>query len=68
MKLTTLDDAVSEIVRKHGGVRAAARATGVDKGFISRLMSGKRTAPSDETLKALGLRPVALYEVLKDTK
>lgn len=64
----TLEDAVNRIVLEHGGVRAAARATGVDKGFISRLLNGKKTAPSDETLKALGLRPVPLYEVLKDTK
>ena len=64
-KLVTLEDAVLEIVRKHGGVRAAERATGVDKSFISRLMRGHKTAPSEDTLAALGLRSVPLYEVIK---
>lgn len=63
--LVTLETAVQSIVTKHGGVRAAERATGVDKSFISRMMNGHRTVPSDETLRALGLRAVPLYEVLK---
>lgn len=65
--LITLEQAVQAIVKQHGGVRAASRATGVDKSFISRLMNGHKTAPSEETLKALGLRSVPLYEIMKDT-
>ena len=64
-KLMTLEAAVQAVVAKHGGVRAAERATGVDKSFISRLMNGHKVAPSAETLEALGLRAVPLYEVLK---
>ena len=63
--LVTLDAAVAAVVARHGGVRAAERATGVDKSFISRLMTGHKVAPSAETLEALGLRAVPLYEVLK---
>jgi len=63
-KLMTLEEAVAKVVKKHGGVRAAERATGVDKSFISRLMNGRKVAPSAETLEALGLRAVPLYEVL----
>lgn len=63
-KLVTLNAAVLSIVERHGGVRAAERATGVDKSFISRLMHGHKTAPSADTLRALGLRSVPLYEVL----
>ena len=63
-KLTTLDAAVQAVVDRHGGVRAAERATGIDKSFISRLMNGHKVAPSAETLQALGLRAVPLYEVL----
>lgn len=63
--LVTLDAAVAAVVACHGGVRAAERATGVDKSFISRLMNGHKVAPSAETLEALGLRAVPLYEVLK---
>lgn len=65
-KFVTLDEAVRKIVNRHGGVRAAEQATGIDKSFISRLMNGHKTAPSAETLRALGLRAVPLYEVLKD--
>jgi transcriptional regulator with XRE-family HTH domain len=64
-RLVTLEDAVRAVVECHGGVRAAERATGVDKSFISRLMNGHKVAPSAETLEALGLRAVPLYEVLK---
>lgn len=64
-KLMTLEAAVQATVAQHGGVRAAERATGVDKSFISRLMNGHKAAPSAETLEALGLRAVPLYEVLK---
>ena len=63
-KLITLEEAVRSIVDKHGGVRAAARATGVDKAFISRLLRGLKTAPSEETLHKLGLEAVPLYLVL----
>ena len=63
-RLVTLETAVGAIVKRHGGVRAAERATGVDKSFISRLMNGHKVAPSAETLQALGLRAVPLYEVV----
>ena len=64
-RLVTLEQAVLYVVERHGGVRAAERATGVDKSFISRLMRGHKVAPSADTLQALGLRAVPLYEVLK---
>ena len=52
--------------KKHAALKAAdERATGVDKSFISRLMNGHKVAPSAETLEAMGLRAVPLYEVLK---
>ena len=63
--LITLNEAVRRVVIRHGGVRAAALATGVDKSFISRLMNGKKVAPSVNTLRALGLESVPLYRVLK---
>ena len=64
-KLVTLEQAVSAIVAQHGGIRPASRATGIDKAFISRLMRGLKVNPSEETLKALGLRSVPLYEVIE---
>ena len=62
--LVTLEYAVRAIVARHGGVRAAERATGVDKSFISRLMRGEKVNPSAKTLGALGLRAEPLYEGL----
>lgn len=67
MKPMKLEEAVQTVVDKHGGVRAASRATGVDKAFISRLLRGGKTAPSDETLNKLGLEAVPLYMVLTPT-
>jgi len=64
-RLVTLEAAVAAVVKDHGGIRATERATGLDKSFISRLMRGEKTAPSDETLLKLGLRPVPLYERIK---
>ena len=63
-RLVTLEQAVLTVVARHGGVRAAERATGVDKSFISRLLRGHKVAPSAQTLQALGLRAVPLYEVV----
>ena len=65
VRLVTLEEAVRAVVARHGGVRAAERATGVCKSFISRLMNGRNVAPSAKTLEALGLLAVPLYEVLK---
>lgn len=62
-RLITLDAAVKNIVEKHGGIRAASRATGVDAAFICRLLQGKKTAPSNETLNKLGIEAVPLYKV-----
>jgi len=66
--LVTLEIAVRLVVDKHGGIRATERATGVDKSFISRLLRGHKTAPSNETLRKLGLRPVPLYVVTHNVK
>jgi hypothetical protein len=45
----------------HGGTRAASRATGVDPGYLVRLREGKKTNPSEATLKKLGLRKEVIY-------
>lgn len=65
MTTRTLEQAVAIIVKRHGGIRAAQRATGVDKAFISRLMRGLKVHPSDDTLAKLGLKATPRYEVLK---
>lgn len=57
----TLEQAVSSTVKRHGGIRATERATGIDKSFLSRLMRGEKTRPSDDTLAKLGLEAVPRY-------
>jgi transcriptional regulator with XRE-family HTH domain len=64
----TLEEAVTKVVAEHGGIRATERAVGLDKSFLSRLMRGEKTNPSEETLAKLGLRAVPRYERIKDTK
>jgi DNA-binding Xre family transcriptional regulator len=42
-------------VKKHGGLRKAARALGVNYSTLSLLQNGKRPSASERTLQALGL-------------
>ncbi len=63
----TLEEAVAKVVKDHGGIRATERAIGIDKSFLSRLMRGEKTNPSEETLAKLGLRAVPRYERIKET-
>lgn len=51
---------------KHGSLRALSRHTGVDVGYLNRLMDGQKIEPSDETLKALGIRRIVEYRLEKD--
>jgi hypothetical protein len=62
----TLEEAVAKVVNQHGGIRATERTLGIDKSFLSRLMRGEKTHPSEETLAKLGLRAVPRYERIKE--
>lgn len=53
---------IRQLIAQHGGMRLAARAVGIDPGYLSRMMSGDKTAPSDATLKRLGLRKIVSYQ------
>ena len=64
MKMLTLEEAMAAIVKKHGGIRATERATGIDKSFLSRLSRGQKVAPSTETLAKLGLESIPRYRRL----
>ena len=60
-----LQHAVEAIVHKHGGVRAAARAIGVNYAYLSRLRTGEKCNPTATVLRKLGLRKVVSYEPIR---
>lgn len=59
--MQTLAERVRHLEIEHGGLRAAARATGVDAGYLKRLRDGEKTNPSTATLAKLGLRKEVIY-------
>jgi transcriptional regulator with XRE-family HTH domain len=59
----TLSQCIDRLVKKHGGVRALARAAGIDAGYVTRLRNGDKSEPSDTMLAALGLERVVTYKV-----
>lgn len=59
----TLAQCIDRLVKKHGGVRAAARAAGIDAGYLTRLRNGAKEAPSDCVLEALGIEKVSTYKM-----
>lgn len=63
----TLQERVLHLITQHGGVRAAARALNMDAGYLTRMAQGRRTRPSERTLRALGLRLVKTYELTEGT-
>ena len=61
----TLQDRIDELVQQHGSLRAVARVTEIDVGYLSRLRSGEKARPEKDKLRRLGLRRVVSYERLK---
>lgn len=53
--------AIEAAEEEHGSLRAAAKALGIDPGYLSRLASGEKVNPSDKVLSALGLERVTIY-------
>lgn len=61
----TLQERIDHLVGQHGSLRAVARVTEIDAGYLSRLRSGEKVNPEKDKLRRLGLRRVVSYEVLK---
>ncbi len=57
-------DRIDELVRVHGSLRAVARVTEIDAGYLSRLRAGEKDNPEPGVLRSLGLRRVVDYELL----
>jgi hypothetical protein len=60
-EVSGLAQAIDALIDKHGTLRAVARATRLDVGYLSRLHKGEKENPSDETLQALGIERVFSY-------
>lgn len=61
----TLAERIDELVAQHGSLRAVARVTEIDVGYLSRLRAGEKVNPEKDKLRRLGLRRVVSYEPLK---
>jgi hypothetical protein len=55
---------IRALIAHHGGLRAAARATGIDAGFLSHASRGNRT-PGPKLLRVLGLAEKKIYTTAK---
>jgi transcriptional regulator with XRE-family HTH domain len=64
----TLAERIEQLVGQHGSLRAVARVTEIDVGYLSRLREGEKFNPEKATLRRLGLRRVVTYEPLKGEK
>lgn len=51
-----LHEAVALVVAKHESQAEAARQFDVGKAYLSRLLSGVKTNPSDDVLKRMGIK------------
>lgn len=58
----TIQDRINELVTQHGSLREAARVTGIDVGYLSRLRAGEKSNPETDKLRKIGLRRVVSYE------
>lgn len=63
--MLTLYDRIEQLVAQHGSLRAVARVTEIDVGYLSRLRSGEKVNPEKDKLRRLGLRRIVGYELLK---
>lgn len=52
---------IEDAEKKYGSLRAAAKALGIDPGYLFRLKNAEKMNPSDEVLAALGLERVIFY-------
>jgi len=60
----TLKERIDQLVQQHGSLRAVARVTEIDVGYLSRLRAGEKVNPEKAKLLRLGLRRVVSYEAI----
>lgn len=58
----TLQERVAELIKQHGGLRAAALAIQVDHVYLWRMLRGTKVNPSSRLLRRMGIKKVVNYE------
>ncbi|GAB1406134.1 hypothetical protein MASR1M8_00530 [Thermomonas brevis] len=56
---------IQQLQQEHGGLRAAARATGMSASYMIRLRDGEKLEPSARLLRKLGLEKKVTYARIK---
>jgi hypothetical protein len=64
MPKTALQKHIESLIEQHGGLRSAAKMTGIDHAYLWRLKEGKAPGTSDKILKKLGLQRVEKLQSL----
>jgi hypothetical protein len=59
---TAVQEAVRALVTKHGSLRKAEKATGINYAYLSRLQRGEKSRPEGWVLDALGLVKSITYK------
>lgn len=62
--MTKLQKAVAELVLRHGSLRKAGKASGINHVYLHRLLKGQKVNPSEAVLAELGLRKRSTYTSL----
>jgi hypothetical protein len=63
--MSEIKKAVEKVITRHGGLRAASRALGIQASYLCRLRHGSKSNPSDKILRKLGLTKSIEYEMVR---
>jgi hypothetical protein len=66
--MTRIQEAAERLIAKHNGLRAAARATGLDHAYLSRLRNGLKADPGENVLAILGLDRHVIYKRRRNSR
>ena len=61
----TLQERIDQLVVQRGSLRAVARVTEVDVGYLSRFRAGEKVNREKDKVGGLGLRRIISYQPLK---
>lgn len=62
--MTKLQATVDALIKRHGSLRKAGTATGINYAYLQRLHKGIKANPRPEVLAKLGLEKRSSYRVL----